>query len=392
MRIQLCLKRSFLVIYYLLFLGCHDIPRISIVQSLRSYIPPDYDSVNLIPLVDSIEFLLDEDSYNQIRSINYFNQDSNSFISFFDVRSNSVNVYNFSSRQLIKRLELKKLLPDSHIKYTSVDVINFDSIFISNMGRLYLLDSSGAIRQSVECEGGKEAIAVVDNSNPLIVRGNKVYTGVKCNVDYLSLKSLLKWRAMYSFDLKEHSQRLVYQLPDTYMKQIFGDKFLDVSYCQNDKGNIIFSFPADTNIYETNLQKYHVAYLGKSKFQQEAIPAIQGAETKKQNKFKQYALRDSYGPIYYDPYKKRYLRVARQKISSKLYETNKWERQSSFIIFDENFRIIGESKFPAALSYSSVFFTPDGGIYSRVNFKDEYTLHFVRLVYKDSKDSLRQSK
>jgi hypothetical protein len=163
-------------------------------------------------------------------------------------------------------------------------------------------------------------------------------------------------------------------------------------YCVNDKGNLVFSFSADTSIYETNLEDYHVAYYGKSRFQEEDISPVPETELEKDNGFKQLTIRDSYGPIYYDSYKKRYLRVARQKISGELYETNKWERRSSFIIFDENFRIIGEGRFPADLSYSSIFFTPEGRIYSRVNIKDEYALHFVRLAYEERKDSLFANK
>lgn len=373
-------------------ISCSNISSPSIIQSTYSYIKPEYDNIQLTLQDDSIEFVLDEDSYNQIRSINYFDQQGASYVSFYDARSKSINIYNFWSKKLEIRIDLKKWLTDSHFKYTTASVLNFDSIFVSNIGTLYLFDSAGVMKKKIECKEGTSAIVAMDNSGPLIVKRNVVFTGVKSNVDDKSLNSLRKWRALYMFDLDSKAHELLYQLPEIYRKNIFGEKFLSVGYCLNDRGNFVFSFPADTNIYETDLMKYHAAYYGKSKLQLGPIMPVPEAELRNNNGFKQYVIRDSYGPIYYDPYKKRYIRLAKQKISEELYETNKWTRQSSFIIFDENFKIIGESKFPADLSYSSIFFTPDGGIYSRVNSKDEYALHFVRLAYDERKDSLLANK
>lgn len=381
-----------LTIFFAFSISCSNISSPSITQSTYSYIKPEYDNIRLTLQGDSIEFVLDEDSYNQIRSINYFDQHDTSYISFYDARSKSINIYRFGSKKLEMRIDLKKWLPDSHFKYTTVSVLNFDSIFVSNIGTLYLFDSAGVMKKQIESKEGTNAIVAMDNSSPLVVKGNAVFTGVKSNVDDKSLKSLQKWRALYMFDLEGKAQELLYQLPEMYRKNIFGEKFLSAGYCLNDKGNFVFSFPADTNIYETDLTKYHAAYYGKSRLQLGPIMPVPETELRNKNGFKQYVIRDSYGPIYFDPYKKRYIRLAKQKISKELYETNKWTRQSSFIIFDENFKIIGESKFPSDLSYSSIFFTPDGGIYSRVNSRDEYALHFVRLAYEERKDSLLANK
>lgn len=392
MKLVSVLQVPLLIVLYLFVLGCRDIPRTNIIPSSYLFIQPEYTDIYLSQQKDSVDFDLDEDTYNQIRSINYFNKGNDEFISFYDARSQSVNIYNFDSKQLIKRIELKKWLPDPHLKFTSVSVQNFDSIFIANIGKLYLFDSAGVMKKDIQCLGGVNAIITVNYSNPLIVNGNTVYTGVKANVDELSSKSISGWRALYSLNLEDHSQKLLYQLPDMYQEHILGERFMRSGYCFNNKGNFVISFSADTNIYETNLADYHAAYFGKSQYQSGDISPVPEIELKMKNGFKQFTIRDSYGPIYYDPYKKRYLRVARQKISAELYETNKWQRQSSFIIFDEKFKIIGESKFPADLSYSSIFFTPDGGIYSQVNSNDEYALHFVRLAYDERKDSLLANK
>ncbi|GAA0552296.1 hypothetical protein GCM10009415_37800 [Chitinophaga japonensis] len=65
------------------------------------------------------------------------------------------------------------------------------------------------------------------------------------------------------------------------------------------------------------------------------------------------------------------------------YQAKNWEREQRLIIFDEHCRIIGESSINKEVILKSIFFTANGGIYARVNPRDEYGLHFVRLVYND---------
>ena len=103
--------------------------------------------------------------------------------------------------------------------------------------------------------------------------------------------------------------------------------------------------------------------------------------------FENYLLRDSYGPIYFDPYAKRYLRVARSSISKADVDAKIRIKKQHLIIFDDQFKIIGESPVNDSMYLHMVFFTKEGNIYARTNAKDEYALHFVRLVYNDKKDN-----
>jgi hypothetical protein len=186
--------------------------------------------------------------------------------------------------------------------------------------------------------------------------------------------------------MQKGSKELYYQLPEIYQENLYGYSFLDYSYCHNDRGNFVFSFAADTNIYETNLKDYHVAYYGKSRFQAGPIKPVTKEDLRRDDSYKLYALRDSYGPIFYDPYKKRYLRQAKQKITEADFLAKNTSKKRTVIIFNEQFKIIGESETDDQFSFSSIFFTESGGIYARVNPGDEHALHFARLVYEEGEN------
>ena len=172
-------------------------------------------------------------------------------------------------------------------------------------------------------------------------------------------------------------------MPSLYRENLYGYSFLEYSSCVNDQGNFVFSFPADTNIYETNLTGLNNAYFAKSRFQTSTIASVAQSTIDSGQGRKEYYLRDSYGTIYYDPHHKRYLRFAKQKIRESDYLANKKERKRSVIIFNEDFKIIGESAVADSLGFKTIFITPKGSIYIRTNAGDEQALHFVRLEYSD---------
>jgi hypothetical protein len=177
---------------------------------------------------------------------------------------------------------------------------------------------------------------------------------------------------------------LYYHLPELYQNNLYGFNFLNYNYCYNNHGRFVFSFPADTNIYETDLAGCHVAYYAKSRFHSGNITPVSKEELQGNDAgYKQYKLRDSYGPVYFDPFRKRYLRLAKQKISAADYTNKKLERKESVIVFNENFKIIGELEITDDFAFSTLFFTSNGDMYARVKPGDEYALHFVRLEYKE---------
>lgn len=364
-----------------IFTGCGE--KHSTTASVYHYIKPQYDLVQIQATNDTVHFPLDDSTYNSITSFNIFSQGDKEFISFFDQDTKVISVFRFPSKEPVAKISVEKFFLGHNLYAPSVYIINFDSIIVGNKATVYLFDSSGRKKRGINfLDDPKFAWGFVANSSPPVIKENLLYVGVRPNVDPTSKRALRNWKTMYGFDLKKKEAQLYYNLPELYKKNLFGYHFLNYNYCYNNRGNFVFSFAADSIIYETNLADYHAAYLGKSKLQHGVIqPANKEIVSDDKEVYHQYLLKDSYGPIYFDPCAKRYLRIARSRISKADYDAKKWKKEHRIIIFDEQFRIIGESPIDRNIAAYTLFFTKDGSIYARTNLKDEYAIHYVKLAY-----------
>jgi hypothetical protein len=355
------------------------------IPSIYKYLAPGYNYMQLCSTADTIIFPLNEHTYNAIKSFNLFFQGGIEYISFYDDRSGTVNVYRFDSRHMIKRIRLKKVFASEKLYKTTAYCKSFDSIFVTNKNKLYLIDSSGRIKRSFNFVERKRVLyAAFENTNQPVFKNGIMYANIRPYVQQSSFNALKQWKVLYGFDINKKESTLYYHLPKLYQENLYGYHFLDYSFCCNNKGNFVFSFPADTLIYETNLVDQHNAYYAKSKLQKDHIQPIDKEILDNDKGFEAYLMRDSYGAIYFDPYTKRYLRVAKSKISEADYNAKRRQRQQRLIIFNEHFRIIGESDINNAILLDTIFFTNDGSIYARVLSKDEYALYFVKLTYREN--------
>lgn len=365
------------------YCSCKEGSHPDYIASTYVYIKPEYGNIQLMPTNDTLHFNLPKNSYNEIKSFNYFIQDDSAYISFYDRRSESVSIYNWNSRKLINQINLRKTFNNKRFFKTSVYTTSFDSILVTNVGDLFLLDSSGSIKNKIPFVQKNEAMAYFEAPVPVITKQKQVFMGVRPFLKETSMPDIRNWKIVYGFDFKNKTAELRYQLPSVYRKGYYGWRFFEFSYCYNGNGRFVFSFPADSNIYETDFTDYHFEYYAKSKFQREPITPVSKETLENNMGVREYSLHDYYGPIYYDPGKKRYLRFMKQKVSKELYETKNYDRQLSAIVLNENFKIIGEFVFNKEYLYNTIFFTQDGGIYARVNSKDENALHLVRLTWNE---------
>lgn len=356
--------------------------------SVYHYIKPQYDLVEIEATTDTLHFPLSEDAYNNISAINIFYQNGKEFISFFDARTKIINLYDFHSQQQVSRIPIKRFFSKHKFHGASVYVKNLDSIFVSNNTDFYLFDSAGANRKSVKLlERPANAWGIVSNITPPILKNNRVFIGVRPYVKQTSITALKEWKVLYGFDLNTERAALFYHLPEVYQKNLYGFHLLEYSYCLNDRQNFVFSFASDSTIYETNLTDFHTAYLGRSQLQQGIIPAVSKEDLSNDKGYKNYLFRDSYGPIYFDHYAKRYLRIAKNKITKADYDASNRQKKLRVIVLDEHLRIIGESPIDSNILVYTIFFSHDGNIYARVNAGDEYAVHFVRLAYHENKNN-----
>jgi hypothetical protein len=352
------------------------------IASKFKYVKEKYTNIQLSPR-DTIRFDLGKDAYNKIKSFNCFTENNGKdYISFYDRLSESVMIFDFKTRMPVKQIQLKKIIKKERFYKTSVYVHNYDSIFVTNFDKLYLIDSAGRIHRSTTFKS-QESMAYFETPLPVVVKEDNIYMGVRSFVSEKSLSDILDWKVLCEFDLDKDKCRLKYSLPAVYKKGLFGRRFLNYSYCYNDKGNFVFSFPADYYIYETNLTDYHMSYAAKSKWQTAVIEPIGKEALEKNEGGKEYSLRDSYGPIYFDPYTKRYLRVAKQKLTKDELAAKDAKKKTTIIVFNKDFKVIGEFDYKDDYLLDTIFFTADGCIYARVNKNNEASLQFVRLAWEN---------
>jgi len=352
------------------------------VSSKYNYLKPVYDKIELRPQSDTLNFQLEDSNYNNIGSFNYFNQNGKELISFYDKNSKSLLIYDFNSRNQILRIPFKKWFVGERFKKVYTYVVNFDSIFVITDKRLFMVDSSSRIKKGIELFNDPKQKALCDNETPAVLQGNMLYMGVEPALNETSLKEHQQWKVVCGFNLINDEKELLYELPLIYKKDLYGYPFMNYCYCINDRGNFVFSFPADTSIYETNFKDIHNAYFGKSFLQTETIAPLTKKQLENGDSYKEYNLRESYGSIYYDPYNKRYIRLAKQKINESDFMAKNRIRGRTLIIFDEQFKIIGESPLADKYEPKSIFFTPNG-MYARFHYSDEQAIHLVRLNYSD---------
>lgn len=366
-----------------IFFGCNGYPPLKPVAATQA--EPDYYRTTLQVLADTIHFPLSENVYNEIKSQNIFVHNGMEMIAFFDRKSGTIIIYQLPSGHLYKTIDIKKAFKNNKPYKGTVYFKNFDSIFVTNDIFLYLIDTTG--RTINRFDYSEENWIHFDNSRPPVIVGNHLFAATRATGNLNTFKSLKNWRIISDFNLSENGKtKELYQLPELYLKNYFGYQFLDYGYCVNDQGNFVFSFPGDPNVYESNLADFHRSYSVKSRFQKSPIMPVDKKILDSGLDSREYAIRDSYGSIFFDPYHKRYLRQAKQKKSLADFLARTGDRKQTIIILDEHFNIIGESEVSKDLFFDSIFFTKDGRIYTRINTKDEYALHFVRLSYSFEKN------
>ncbi|WP_044217895.1 DUF4221 domain-containing protein [Chitinophaga pinensis] len=344
-------------------------------------IQPQYDKISLQPTSDTIHLALDDKSFSTIRSVNSFQQDSVVYLAIHDKRLENINIYEALTGKKVKRIKLKRYLDDQIYKPSSFTK-NFDSIYVSNYQSLTLLDSSGKVKAKYDfVDDPPLSWSLIGNDNPVYSKDNKLYTAVRNNVNEKSLKKIQKWKLFYEYDLSTGKAELRYNFPDKFRHSIHGYRFLNSSYCYNDSGRFVISFAGDSLVYETDFKGYHKSYYAKSVSQTTVLPEIKADEFSDEKAFENFLFTDAYSSIFYDNSKKYYLRIFRQKITKAEYQSKQWSVKQSVIIMDQNHAIIGEGAVDPNIWLESIFFMPDGNIYARVNSKDEYALHFVRLEY-----------
>ncbi len=352
---------------------------------LHVTIVPDYTSTSINLTRDTLRFPLAPGVLPETVSFNYFEDAGRKYVTFCDNLTRSLNVYDVERQILIKQLHPGPEPDGVSMEKMSAWMMSMDSIYVVNSYYLYKTSKTGKIQTKFDFtkqQANYSAQANVSNITPPVFKGNYLYLPAYPDLFPGKLTEIRKMKMMYRVNLDNGKYTLLYKLPAIYQEGLYGALFIMPFYCYNGE-QFIYSFAADPNIYVTDLETNSLSFTGQSQYLDKVILPVKNEKevATGEGMTKAFNQRDSYGPIFYDPFRRRYLRVAEKKVSPQQLASRDWTKSHTLIIFDENFKIIGESIIDKNINLYSIFTTPNG-IYARTDgVKDENSLYFVRLQY-----------
>ena len=347
-------------------------------------IMPNYSMMTLSKTLDTVKFRLDSLTTPEMNSINGFNSKADKFVSMYNDFTKSLLIYEMEQGNLIKKIKLSSYLTRKELVKVSVFTKNFDSIFVVSFLDLYLIDSSGRIKNHINLiRNPITYFSVLRNPSFAAVKDNYLYLNASPYLTSRSLKDIRKWKVIYKINLVNKTTSVHIPLPQLYMKEIYGTYYVRNYVCFNDDDKLILSFPADSNVYvySDDLDQPELAYAFKSQYFNGSLnPLSYQPDITADTLTKHYLRNDSYGPIYYDPFTNKYLRIAEKKISYDDYKTKKWIKEKSIIISDKNYKVVGETIIDRKCDPYCILFTPQG-IYVKCNDSSENVISFIRFKY-----------
>ena len=312
-------------------------------------------------------------SYSKIVDVN-----DTLYYSFLNMFNNIVYMYNYDSKELVRKILLK-----GNRKITGYEFIDWDSIFVYQYSNyeLTLQNGKGEIikKSIIPPQPGKNGYYSMPTTlSPVTFLNNIIYlvgghlTTEKAN--HLS-------KPVARFNLVTDELDYVYHYPEVYQNTFYGGSNyrMDISYVYNfDDSVFVFNFPASEELFIT--QRFYCApsFLAGKIFKYPYKGMDKSFEYAANNPF--------YLSILYDKYRKVYYRVC--LLPADWSEGKHYSRDLSVIILDKNFRFLGETVLKNGkdfqLSYiQNTHVTPDGLLFQGKSDVNETEINFNIFTLKD---------
>ena len=326
---------------------------------------------------------IDENTYYLSRSIFQFEEDDKEYLLFgnLEKKQYEILIYDIDNENLNRRIPLHKEGPNG-IPGINGCIPYFDSktILVSqhNRGRISIIDDKGNIVRKYNIRNGKglwvdSRFGVSFFHTPSFTKDSIVYF---CN-GYFIRERLNRedWKTIPMFNslnLKNgHIGTMSINYPDIFEDDVKvpaggGYNFTyDYNYRQE---RLVCSLTGYDSIMVTDDLKQVYWRNGKSRYLKSMHPRVYEADGL--NWLREATESPSYHNIMYDKYRDVYYRIAELpyefKQNESIFETPKG-REFSIIIFDKNFNIIGETKFPGNKYFYKMSFVGRDGLYISEN-------------------------
>jgi hypothetical protein len=154
-------------------------------------------------------------------------------------------------------------------------------------------------------------------------------------------------QVLLNIDLKNSHFTTHFDFPEKYKNNIYSPNYSNVYFTFNDEDELfVMSYPADSRLYLESFDNSEVIVDAESKYFNQIEPMKENDMREDFMTYtKHYLTNFSFGPIYFDKYKNIYYRFVEHPISEADFDNRNWSKTCSIVILDNNFNIIGESKF-----------------------------------------------
>lgn len=350
------------------------------------------DRYVLQPVDNYLEYAIDEETVVPLFNLYTFEEMGVEYLTFSNSDTRTILIYELQTGKLVKKISYDAEGPNGiGTRLYGYLVKDFNHIYIPNVNqsRIYETDTTGILRKTIDFSKIEEGFLSIPayytnhDDKQLYFIGDTLYIPQTLNrtigTDRWVEESPV---AVFIDTLSNKIKKFPMLHPHGKItSKNYNSYIADISYSLLMKDScFIYSFSLDENLYKVDIHSNKQnKILAKSQFAPNVSPIRIPKELTQL--IKKTCEMASYGNIMYDKYRKVYYRFVYHKMElnskedyRKLLHSGKTD--FSIIILDENFKVLGETRFPAFTYVPHISFINEDGLYLSIS-------HFKREDYSD---------
>lgn len=318
--------------------------------------------------------------------------DENNSIKYILLDDNNLHIFDYNSGNLEKSISINSSLERGCgilNNYSGFYYHSLDSIFIYNykVKMVFLIDSESNIKKKWNVVNNQLAKYPVDpealTSSPIVFYNGYILLSGSGNGQPNDATESNK-PVSCLININNDSLKYVVGYPEQYRRGNFGGVYFNTIYHTNVDGSaVMYSFPADHNVYLFNckLLKMDTLYAGSRniKYIESSPLNFLDLYIDKNKRIEYYVKQPSYGNIIYDKYRELYYRIARVSLLDWKSTDVGFRKPFSIITISKKGKILSETpifKDYKILNLNNIHVVPDGIIIQTDNNKEENNLYF----------------
>lgn len=317
---------------------------------------------------------------------------NDSTLYIYDQFKNRLLSYFFPEQKFKKTISVGEQLP-SGFTVTGMTFHNADTIALYDYSKkqLCLFNLNGEVFKTLKLSIPKYTETskvwypspIISNEAPAFFKNGRIYL-----VGYVSGEGeseKFEGRLISSVvSIRDNSINFSMPYPAVYKDRNYGGFYFRIPYATTNyaKGIALISLPASHDVIQLNLSDHATKITNLSPPFEIDIPAMEQSKEqlaiKKNIAAEHYSINYSYRNIIYHPYKDVYMRILENPVPKNNLNSDKLGyKNCTILLFDADFKFIGQSPLEYYLSTDNFFITPDGICFMKANNRNEDVCQYV---------------